>query len=43
MQINSRQTQISAFKLADVFIWVFSFEFMHFDPKLTNKLSISSI
>ena len=43
MQLHYCQTQLSAPKLITFFILVPRFEFMHFDPQLTNKLSISYI
>jgi len=42
MQIDTCQTQLSTPKLTIIFILVFGYEFMHFNPHLTNKLLISS-
>jgi hypothetical protein len=41
--IASCQIQILALKLAAFFTLVLGFEFVYFDPRLINKLSISSI
>jgi hypothetical protein len=43
MQFNSRQTQLSALKLAAFFVLVLGSEFVYLDTQLTNKLLISSI
>jgi hypothetical protein len=41
--IHPCQIQMSAWKLATFFTLILGFEFVHFDPQLINKLSISSI
>jgi len=43
MQFNSRQTQLSALKLAVFFVLVLGSEFVYLDTQLTNKLLISLI
>jgi hypothetical protein len=43
MQFTPEKTQLSSPKLAAYFIKIFVYEVLHFDPQLTNKLSISSI
>jgi len=41
MQFHHCQTQLPTPKLTIIFILIFGFEFVLFDPQLTNKLAIS--